>query len=44
MDAMASRIVNWLIGKSPQPGGSLLRGDLILPELRSRSDAGERAQ
>ena len=32
MDAMASRIVNWLIGKSPQPGGSLLRGDLIIPE------------
>ena len=31
MDAMASRIVNWLIGKSPQPGGSLLRGDLIIP-------------
>lgn len=32
MDAMASRIVNWLIGKSPQPGGSSLRGDLIIPE------------
>lgn len=30
MDAMASRIVNWLTEKTDNPGGSPLRGDLII--------------
>ncbi|PLN17017.1 LacI family transcriptional regulator, partial [Klebsiella pneumoniae] len=32
MDAMASRIVNWLTEKTDNPGGSPLRGDLIIPK------------
>ncbi len=32
MDAMASRIVNWLTEKTDNPGSSPLRGDLIIPK------------
>ncbi|MEM6049495.1 LacI family DNA-binding transcriptional regulator [Erwinia sp. P7711] len=37
MDAMASRIVNWLTTKTQNMlGSSVLRGDLIIPDMRKR--------
>lgn len=37
MDAMASRIVNWLTTKTHDMlGSAVLRGDLILPDMRKR--------
>ena len=32
MDAMAARIVSWLTEKTQMLGGSMLRGDLIIPK------------
>jgi hypothetical protein len=36
MDAMAARIVSWLNAKTQMLGSYVLRGDLIIPEIRKR--------
>ena len=36
MDAMAARIVSWLTAKTQMLGSYVLRGDLIIPDVRKR--------
>ncbi|MFQ3495783.1 LacI family transcriptional regulator, partial [Citrobacter freundii] len=36
MDAMAARIVSWLTEKTQMLGSYVLRGDLIIPDMRKR--------